>query len=44
MDAVKEEYRDSVCTITLNRPGKKNAMDSELLPALFTRRFRAFEG
>jgi 2-(1,2-epoxy-1,2-dihydrophenyl)acetyl-CoA isomerase len=35
MDAVKEEYRDSVCTITLNRPEKKNAMDSELLPALY---------
>ena len=35
MEAVKEEYRDGSCTITLNRPEKKNAMDSELLPALY---------
>ena len=35
MDAVKEEYREGICTITLNRPEKKNAMDSELLPALY---------
>jgi 2-(1,2-epoxy-1,2-dihydrophenyl)acetyl-CoA isomerase len=34
MDAVREEFKDGVCTIWLNRPEKKNAMDSELLPAL----------
>ncbi|MDR2017733.1 MAG: enoyl-CoA hydratase/isomerase family protein [Syntrophobacterales bacterium] len=35
MDAVKEDYKDGICTLTLNRPNKKNAMDSELLPALY---------
>lgn len=35
MDAVREEYKGGVCTIMLNRPEKKNAMDSELLPALY---------
>jgi 2-(1,2-epoxy-1,2-dihydrophenyl)acetyl-CoA isomerase len=34
MDAVREEYKDEICTILLSRPEKKNAMDSELLPAL----------
>lgn len=35
MDAVKEELKEGVYTILLNRPEKKNAMDSELLPALY---------
>jgi 2-(1,2-epoxy-1,2-dihydrophenyl)acetyl-CoA isomerase len=35
MDAVKETFDDGVCTITLNRPDKKNAMDTELLLGLF---------
>jgi 2-(1,2-epoxy-1,2-dihydrophenyl)acetyl-CoA isomerase len=35
MNAVKEEYKDGICTILLNKPEKKNAMDSELLSALF---------
>ena len=35
MDAVKEEFKEGVYTILLNRPEKKNAMDSELLPALY---------
>jgi len=35
MDVVKEEYRDGVCTIMLNRPERKNAMSSDLLPALY---------
>lgn len=35
MDAVREEFKDGIYTIILNRPEKKNAMDSELLPALF---------
>ena len=35
MDAVREELKDGVYTITLNRPDKKNAMDSELLTALY---------
>jgi 2-(1,2-epoxy-1,2-dihydrophenyl)acetyl-CoA isomerase len=35
MDAVREEYKDGIYTILLNRPEKKNAMDSELLPALY---------
>jgi len=35
MDVVREEYRDGVCTITLNRPERKNAMSSDLLPALY---------
>ncbi len=34
MDAVREELKDGVFTIWLNRPEKKNAMDSELLTAL----------
>jgi 2-(1,2-epoxy-1,2-dihydrophenyl)acetyl-CoA isomerase len=34
MDVIKEETRDEVLTITLNRPDKKNAMDLELLTAL----------
>ncbi|NLW35825.1 MAG: hypothetical protein GXY80_10140 [Syntrophorhabdus aromaticivorans] len=35
MDVVKKSFEDQVCTITLNRPDKKNAMDSELLLALY---------
>ena len=35
MDVVKDEYRDGICTITLNRPERKNAMSSDLLPALY---------
>ncbi|MBA4418143.1 MAG: hypothetical protein C0392_09575 [Syntrophus sp. (in: bacteria)] len=35
MDAIREEFNDGVSTIWLNRPEKKNAMDSELLPALY---------
>jgi 2-(1,2-epoxy-1,2-dihydrophenyl)acetyl-CoA isomerase len=34
MDAVREELKNGITTIMLMRPEKKNAMDSELLPAL----------
>ncbi len=43
MDAVREEFKDGVATIWLNRPEKKNAMDSELLPALHQALLRAQE-
>lgn len=35
MDAVKKSFEDQIFTITLNRPDKKNAMDSELLLGLY---------
>lgn len=34
MDAVKDTFDDGIFTITLNRPDKKNAMDTELLTGL----------
>jgi 2-(1,2-epoxy-1,2-dihydrophenyl)acetyl-CoA isomerase len=34
MDAVKESYDSGIYTITLNRPDRKNAMDSALLEGL----------
>ncbi len=35
MDVIAETFADAVFTITLNRPEKKNAMNLELLKALF---------
>lgn len=35
MNAVLESYNNDVCTITLNRPDKKNAMNYELIHGLY---------
>ena len=43
MDAVREEFANGIYKIILNRPEKKNAMDSELLPALYEALTRAKE-
>lgn len=34
MDAVKDTFDNGICTITLNRPDRKNAMDTELITGL----------
>lgn len=36
MDVVKESFNSGIYTITLNRPDKKNAMDSALLERLYS--------
>jgi 2-(1,2-epoxy-1,2-dihydrophenyl)acetyl-CoA isomerase len=43
MDAVIETFDDGIYTITLNRPDKKNAMDSALLKGLYDALKRAHE-
>jgi len=43
MDAVTEKLDDGIYTITLNRPDKKNAMDSALLDGLYEALKRADE-
>lgn len=35
MAAVKDTLRDGICTITLNRPDRKNAMNTDLLTGLY---------
>lgn len=43
MDVVVETFADGVCTIVLNRPDKKNAINLELLKGLFESLCRAEE-
>jgi 2-(1,2-epoxy-1,2-dihydrophenyl)acetyl-CoA isomerase len=43
MDAVRETFENGVYTVLMNRPGKKNAMDSELLADLLSALRRADE-